>query len=260
VATYADLGAVRMWFDEQGGGDGTTTVLLHGGMCTADTWMMQTEALGAGRRLLLPEQRGHGRTADVGEVSYELMAEDTAAFLEAVAGGPADLVGWSDGGNVGLLVALRRPDLVRKLVVIGSNFHHEGTIPALLEDMAHEQEDGDVLRDAYQAVSPDGPDHWPVIKAKLLDMWRTGPTLTEADLATIDLPVLVLVGDDDAVHLRHTVALFEALPQGQLAVVPGTSHLAPMEKPDLVNRLVVDFLDDGTVVAMLPMRRAGRLT
>ena len=113
-----------------------------------------------------------------------------------------------------------------------------------------------MIRDMYEAVSPDGPDHWPVIKAKLLDMWRTSPTLTEAELATIDRPVLVLVGDDDAVFLHHTVALYEALPQGQLAVVPGTSHLVPIEKPDLVNRLIVEFLDDGAVVSMLPMRRA----
>ena len=83
MASYVELGAVRMWFDEQGGGGGTTTVLLHGGTCTADTWMMQVEALGAGRRLLLPEQRGHGHTADVGEVSYELMTADTIAFIEA---------------------------------------------------------------------------------------------------------------------------------------------------------------------------------
>jgi pimeloyl-ACP methyl ester carboxylesterase len=260
VATYVELGAVRMWFDEQGGGAGTATVLLHGGMCTADTWIWQLEALGAGRRLLLPEQRGHGRTADVGEVSYELMTEDTVAFIEATADGPVDLVGWSDGGNVGLHVALRRPDLVRKLVVIGSNFHHEGTIPALIDGMAHEEQGDNMLRDMYEAVSPDGPEHWPVITAKLLDMWRTGPTLTEADLATIDRPVLVLVGDDDAVFLRHTVALYEALPQGQLAIVPGTSHLVPIEKPDLVNRLIVDFLDDGAVVSMFPLRRAGALS
>jgi pimeloyl-ACP methyl ester carboxylesterase len=259
MATYVDLGTVRMWFDEQGGGGGTTAVLLHGGLCTADTWMMQLEALGAGRRLLLPEQRGHGRTADVGDVSYELMTADTVAFIEAAAaGGPVDLVGWSDGANIGLHVALRRPDLVRKLVAIGSNFHHEGTIPAFLEGTTGDEEEGaDMLRDLYQAVSPDGPEHWPVVKAKLLDMWRTSPTLTEAELATIDRPVLVLVGDDDAVFLRHTVALYEALPQGQLAIVPGTSHLVPIEKPDLVNRLIVDFLDDGAVVSMLPLRRAG---
>jgi pimeloyl-ACP methyl ester carboxylesterase len=220
---------------------------------------MQVDALGAGRRLLLPEQRGHGRTADVGEISYDLMTADTVTFLEAVAGGPVDLVGWSDGGNVALHVALRRPDLVRKLVVIGSNFHHDGTIPALLEDMGGDEPGADMLRDMYQAVCPDGPEHWPVVRAKLLDMWRTSPTLTTEDLAAIDRPALVLVGDDDAVFLRHTVALYEALPQGQLAIVPGTSHLVPIEKPDLVNRLIVDFLDDGAVVSILPMRRAGAL-
>ena len=260
MATYVDLGPVRMWFDEQGGGEGTAAVLLHGGLCTADTWIMQLAALGASRRLLLPEQRGHGRTADVGDVSYELMTADTIAFIEAAARGPVDLVGWSDGGNIGLHVAFRRPDLVRKLVAIGSNFHYEGTIPALIEGTAGEEEGADMLRDLYQAVSPDGPDHWPIIKAKILDMWRTSPTLTEADLATIDRPVLVLVGDDDAVFLRHTIALYEALPHGQLAIVPGTSHLVPIEKPDLVNRLVADFLDDGTVLSMLPMRRAGAVT
>ena len=258
MATYVDLDTVRMWFDEQAGGDGTTAVLLHGGMCTADTWAMQTGALGAGRPLLLPEQRGHGHTADVGDVSYELMADDTAAFLEATATGPVDLVGWSDGGNVGLLVALRRPDLVRKLVVIGSNFHHEGVVPALVDQMMDGgDDDADMLRDLYVAASPDGPEHWPVIKAKLLEMWNTGPTMTVADLATIAAPVLVLVGDDDAVYLSHTVALYEALPHGQLAVVPGTSHMVPIEKAELVNRLIVDFLDDGAVVSMLPMRRAG---
>jgi pimeloyl-ACP methyl ester carboxylesterase len=259
MGTYVDLPAVRMWFDEQGGGAGTTAVLLHGGMCTADTWNMQLEALGAGRRLLLPEQRGHGHTADVGDVGYELMTADTAAFLDAVAGGPVDVVGWSDGGNIGIHLALRHPDLVRKLVVIGSNYHYEGTIPALLDGMEGEEEGGDMLRDLYEAASPDGPGHWPVIKAKLLEMWRTSPTLTEVDLEAIGQPVLVLAGDDDAVFLRHTVALYEALPQGQLAIVPGASHLAPLEKPDLVNRLIVDFLDDGAVVSMLPMRRAGAL-
>ena len=268
MASTLDLGSVQMWFDEFGGGDGTTTVLLHGGMANAGTWIMQMDALGAGRRLLLPDQRGHGHTADGGDVSYELMTDDTIAFIEATGGGPVDLVGWSDGGDIGIHVALRRPDLVRKLVTIGSNFHHDGVIPAMLDSMvpdikvdaAGETPDGvsdDMLRDMYAEMSPDGPEHWPVITAKLLEMWRTGPTLTVDDLATIDRPVLVMVGDDDAVYLQHTIALFEALPQGQLAIVPGSSHLVPIEKADLVNRLIVDFLDDGSIVSMLPMRRAG---
>ena len=244
-----------MWYDERGTGDGPALVLLHGGMCTADTWAMQAEPFSERRRVLLPEQRGHGHTADPGELSYELMAADTIGFLEAVAGGPADLVGWSDGGNIGLLVALQRPDLVRKVVTIGSNFHHDGVLPSFVEELDAGSE---MLRAAYEAVSPDGPEHWPVVIEKLNAMWRSGPTLTVEDLAGIEAPVLVLVGDDDAIDYAHTIALFEAVPNGQLAVIPGTSHLVPMEKPALVNQLVLDFLDDGSVVSMLPQRRASR--
>jgi len=112
----------------------------------------------------------------------------------------------------------------------------------------------------YVALSPDGPDHWPEIKAKLLRMWRSSPTLTTADLRRIEVPTLVLVGDDDAVAIGHTIALYEALPAGQLAVVPGSSHLVPIEKPDVVNRLLVDFLDDGAVTSMIPLRRSAAPT
>ncbi len=256
MGDHLDLGAVRMWFDERGGGDGVTTVLLHGGTANADTWMMQVDALAAGRRVLLPEQRGHGRTADPGETSYELMAADTIAFLEAQAGEPADLVGWSDGGVIALLVTLARPDLVRKVVTIGSNFHHEGNILEFLEGMRDADEGENILRDMYATMSPDGPEHWPVITGRLQQMWRTSPTLTTDDLASIDVPVLVMVGDDDAIRPEHTQALYEALPQGQLAVIPGSSHLVPIEKPALVNQLILDFLDDGAIVSMVPIRRS----
>ena len=244
---------IELWYEEEGGGAGAPVVLLHGGMVNADTWAMQVPALSGTRRVLRPEQRGHGRTPDPGPITYALMADDTIGLLEQVAGGPADLVGWSDGGVIALHVALARPDLVRKLVVIGANFHHEGTLPAFLEGL-----DGDdgMVRGMYEALSPDGVEHWPVFKAKLLDMWRTSPTLTVEDVAGIRAPTLVVVGDDDAVSLTHTVELYESLPDGQLAVVPGSSHLVPIERADVVNRLIVDFLDDGSITSMLPLRRA----
>lgn len=94
-----------------------------------------------------------------------------------------------------------------------------------------------------------------VQEAKLLRMWRSSPTLTTDDLRRLEAPTLVLVGDDDAVAIGHTIALYEALPAGQLAVVPGASHLVPIEKADLVNRLLMEFLDDGAIASMLPMRR-----
>jgi pimeloyl-ACP methyl ester carboxylesterase len=87
-------------------------------------------------------------------------------------------------------------------------------------------------------------------------MWRTQPALTAEDLARVRAPTLVLVGDDDMMTLEHTTALYRALPESQLAVVPGASHLAPLEKPALVNRLILDHLAQDEVETMMPIRRA----
>jgi pimeloyl-ACP methyl ester carboxylesterase len=84
--------------------------------------------------VIVPDRRGHGQTPDVeGPISYDLMADDTIAFMDTLGTGPGHLVGWSDGGNVGVLVAIKRPDLVRKLVVMGANFSAEGLMPEAAE-------------------------------------------------------------------------------------------------------------------------------
>ncbi|MGH8867698.1 MAG: alpha/beta fold hydrolase [Actinomycetes bacterium] len=166
------------------------------------------------------------------------MASDTIGFLEAVLDGPAHLVGWSDGG-VGLLVAMARPDLVRKLVAIGANFDTSGAVPEVAAGFAATPADSDdvaTLRGPYEAVSPDGPAHWPVVFAKFMEMFSTQPAIPVDDLARISAPTLVVAGDDDLITLEHTVALFRAVPNSGLAVVPGTSHMLTMEKPGLLNR------------------------
>jgi pimeloyl-ACP methyl ester carboxylesterase len=108
----------------------------------------------------------------------------------------------------------------------------------------------------YEAVSPDGPAHWPVAAGKVVEMIRTQPDIPIADLGRITAPTLVLVGDDDLIAPEHTLALFRAVPGAELAVVPGTSHALPMEKPDLVNRLILDFLTNDPVPTLFPVRRS----
>jgi pimeloyl-ACP methyl ester carboxylesterase len=101
------------------------------------------------------------------------------------------------------------------------------------------------------------PSHWPVFFTKTMAMWREQPTLTVEDIARIPVPTLVLAGDDEPIRLDHTAALYEALPEGQLAIVPGTSHVLTLEKPDLVNRLLLEFLaETGPPATMVPIRRA----
>jgi len=113
-----------------------------------------------------------------------------------------------------------------------------------------------MFRAMYEAASPDGPEHWPMVVGKLVELYRTEPDISIEDLGRISAPTLVLVGDDDIVPLEHTLELYRAIPNSELAVVPGTSHAHFMEKPSLVNRLVLDFLDNDPVPTMMPMRRA----
>jgi pimeloyl-ACP methyl ester carboxylesterase len=187
------------------------------------------------------------------------MATDTVSFLERVVGEPAHLVGWSDGGIIGLLVAASRPDLVRKLVVVGTNFNTDGLAPGVedvFEGMDPHGEDVAMFRDAYVEHSPDGGDHWPVVFAKFVAMLKSEPHISVEQLTKITAPTLIVVGDDDMVSLEHTLTLYRSVPAAELAVVPGTSHAVLMEKPALFNRLVLDFLEHEPIPTMLPLRRA----
>jgi pimeloyl-ACP methyl ester carboxylesterase len=191
-------------------------------------------------------------------MSYGAMAQDTIAFLEAVGTGPAHLVGWSDGAIVALLVALKRPDLVRRLVLLSGALDTSGWVPQF-EPATRLPADSPLFepfRVAYEAASPDGPDHWPVVFAKVMEMWRAEPHIPRADLAQLQARTLILVGDDDLATLEHATEMYRTLPDGELAVVPGASHFALMEKPDLVNHIIVDFLTQDRIPTLMPVRRA----
>jgi pimeloyl-ACP methyl ester carboxylesterase len=218
---------------------------------------MQTPALAEAHKVFLMDRRGHGRTPDTdAPFSYDDMAAETVDFLEQVVGSPAALVGWSDGGIVALHLSLGRPDLVRRQVLIGTNFHYDGLVPAFDMGDDPDAEHVAMFKALYEAVAVD-PSHWPVFFTKTMAMWREQPTLTVEDIARIPVPTLVLAGDDEPIRLDHTAALYEALPEGQLAIVPGTSHVLTLEKPDLVNRLLLEFLaETGPPATMVPIRRA----
>jgi pimeloyl-ACP methyl ester carboxylesterase len=257
MGDYVDIGPVHMWYEVRGAGE--PLVLLHGGLDTNASWGAQIDTLAKHFRVVAPERRGHGHTPDVdGPVSYGVMADDTAAFIDTVVGTPVYMVGWSDGAIVGLLIALRRPDLVRKLVLIGGNADVSAYVPQFYQ-AARLPADSEVyhpFRAVYDVVSPDGPDHWPVVFSKITAMWQTEPQIPLTDLEAIQARALVVVGDDDLITLEHTIALYRALRNAELAVVPGASHLSPMEKPDLVNHLLLEFLRQDPVPTLMPVRRA----
>jgi pimeloyl-ACP methyl ester carboxylesterase len=252
VATYQELEGVRTWYDEQG--EGEPIILLHPGGADARAWAPNLDALAARFHVFTPERRGHGRTPDVdGPITYELMAQDTIAFLERVVGEPAHLVGCSAGAGVALLAALRRPDLARRVVLISGVFHRDGWLPDAIDPDASPPS---VLAQGYAELSPDGPDHFPVVSAKLVRMNWEEPTLSVSELSGVTSRTLVMLGDDDEVALEHAIAMYRGLLDAELAVVPGTSHGLLHEKPALCNEMIVDFLATDPPPTIAPIRRA----
>ena len=253
MADYVQLGGVRTWYEEQGSGE--ALVLLHPGGAGVDARALETQAgaLAARFHLYTPERRGHGRTPGVeGPITFDAMADDTIAFLDSVVGGPAHLVGCSDGAIVALFVAMRRPDLIRRLVLIAGVFNKDGWVPGVIDP---DTEPPEFLERLYGEISPDGPEHYAVIVAKLAVMHAEEPTLAASDLSAVTSRTLVMIGDDDEVTLEHAVALYRSLPDGELAIIPGTSHGLLVEKPKLCNELIVDFLTVDPVPTVAPIRR-----
>lgn len=244
MGDYVDANGVRTYYETTGKGD--PLVLLHGGMASARSWFGQVPTLSQHYRVITPERRGHGRTADVdGPITYEVMAADTVAFLDAVGTGPAHLLGWSDGAVVAVMVALHRPDLVRKLVLVGQYYSLDGAVEGATAALTDHREGFEAMvREEYAALSPDGPEHLAVVLDKVMRMWRQEPDISLETLADLQAPTLQMQGDQDIVTVEYSAAFVRALPTAQLAVVPGASHGLPLEKPDLVNRLVLDFLAD----------------
>ncbi|GAB3748562.1 alpha/beta fold hydrolase [Microlunatus parietis] len=221
------------WYDVRGSGE--PLVLLHGGFSDSRDFDDNLARLADRFTVYRLDRRAHGRTPDVpGPVTLDQLADDAAAFLSDVVGGPAAVAGYSSGGVVALATALRRPDLVRRLILINTAASPDGWL-------VHPDPDGEfpaVVVDAYAEVSPDGRDHFPEVVRKFAGM-EQGPAL---DPAGVDCPTLVLGADDDIVSLAHTVEVYQAIRDAQLAILPGTSHLLLWERPDEAIALVGEFL------------------
>jgi pimeloyl-ACP methyl ester carboxylesterase len=235
---------------------GPTVLFLHGGMSSSASLLKSVGPSMARRfRVAAFDRRGHGRTGDTDEpFSYDAMATETIAFIEYL-DRRVHVVGHSDGGNVALVVAMRRPDLLRRVVAIGANYHFEGLMP--LPSFDTESEDFAQWAERFGQRSPDGAAHARVVEEKTRIMTYSQPTLTVQDLATISVPVLVMAGDDDVATLEHTCSMYEAIPESQLAIVPGTSHMLLKERTNESVRIIEHFLVSKIPpLTLAPVRRS----
>ena len=255
MGIYVDIDGHATWVEEGAGGVvrrpcSSCTVGLSDSSLLLDS---MGDALATTRRVVAFDRRGHGATADTAEpFHYDDMATETIGVLDTVVGGPAHLVGWSDGGIVALLVALRRPDLVGKLVPIGANFHYDGLAPISLDP---DSPLAAMIAQAYGERSPDGADHFPVVLGKAMTLFASEPTLTTDDLGHRRAdpgPVGRRRRRPPRPHLRDVPGPAGGAAGGRAGVVPRRTD----RKPADVARLVVELLSSGPPETFMPILRA----
>lgn len=241
---YVEIAGVRTYYEVHGAGE--PLLLLMGGLVTLESLHSLVCGLMPHYRVYLPERRGHGRSGDCPQPhSYPLYAADAAAFMQAMGLERAKMVGWSDGGILALYLARDQPELVERLALIGAGAHVCGYSQEFYNQAKAATWDNLPPEDQelLAAHTPLGPEHLSRLVDTVRDMWLTSPNLLAEDLAAIEAPTLVLVGQYDLVRLDHARDMARALPGGQLAVVPGVTHYGPLERPWLINAILMDFLE-----------------
>ena len=231
---YIRVGDASIYYETFG--SGPPVLVLHGGIGYIEDMNFQIRALAESHFVIAVDSRGHGRSTGAnGPLSYSLMSDDMVKVLDSLKINQADVVGWSDGAIIGLDLAMRHPTRIRRLVAISANYNPDG--------LAYTPSVEPVPRIAlrYWLLAPD-PSQWPNLYRDVVTMWRTQPQYTLNDLGQIETPTLVMAGEHDLIRRAHTDQLAKAIPGSRESIIAGASHAVPMEKPDVVDREILDFL------------------
>lgn len=227
-------------------GQGKPVLLLHGGLSNKLSWFSQIPMLvNAGRQVVLIDTRGHGEsTPGHAELKYETFVHDTIQVLDRLRIQRTDIVGWSDGGIIALLLGLEVPQRVDRIVAISANFHPSGLLAEQPERAT--QPDNRVWRnplfEALHSWWSGAYERHAGLQAQLKRLWRTEPRLKRDDLKAITAPTLVIAGENDIIDLPHSGELAQSLANGRLEIILGAGHAAPVTHADQVNALIAGFL------------------
>jgi pimeloyl-ACP methyl ester carboxylesterase len=251
---YVDVNGMKMYYEVSGQGD--PLIVLHGAYMTIATMGEIIPALAKTHTVYAIEMQGHGHTNDIDRpITYPNLADDVAAFMDAVALDKADVFGYSMGAAAGLQLAIRHPVKVNKLAAASVAYDARGWQPAFqafIPQMTVEMFLAMPFADEVRKQSVD-PDRFPLVVEKLIALEKE-PMAWEADVKAMKTPVLIITGDADVATLEHSVAMFrllgggdmgdmgQPLPASRLAVLPATSHTAVLSQPDVLATFINAFL------------------
>lgn len=254
---YVSVNGLNMYYEIHG--EGYPLVLLHGAFSGIGTSFGKIlPGLAEKRQVIAFELQGHGRTADIDRpLTVEGMADDVAAALSEFGVAQADILGYSNGGSVALHFVTRHPQMVRKLVLMSIGYKLSGVHPGLMEGMGQMKPEmmyGSPFHEEYMRISP-RPEDFNRLFEKKTQMDRQLKDFSEQQIRAIKAPALIIIGDSDLIRPEHAVEMFRlfgggvfgdmppGLPNSQLAILPGTSHVGVAARADWLVSMIHEFLD-----------------
>jgi len=229
---YIKLRGINLYYESYGQGEPLLFLHFNGGSISAFTYNIPYFAKHF--KVIAVDSRAQGKTIDRGDsLTFEMMADDFNALLDSLKLDSCYVVGWSDGGISGLVLAMRHPDKVKKLAVTGANLWPDTTalLPGVWADINNTS--------AALRKKPQTPEIKNELKISDLDIYE--PHISLAQLHQIKCPVLVIGGDHDAIPVLHTVLIAQNIPKSYLWIIPNSGHSTPVIKKDQFNPVVYDF-------------------
>ena len=251
---YADVNGLKMYYEVYG--EGKPLILLHGSYMTIPLNWSQAIPMFKGRKVIVAEMQGHGRTRDIArKISYEGMADDVSGLLRHLQIDSTDILGYSMGGGVAFQLAIRHPEQVRRLIVLSGSYAHDGWWPdveASYRSITADIFKGSPIEKQYDSLGND-PKHFPEFVKKVISI-DLEPYDWSKDAKKIKAPLFMAIGDADGIQYEHALALFRALgggkmgdihglPKSRLAILPGTTHIGMMYRMDWLVLMIDDFLN-----------------
>lgn len=235
---YAKINGISMYYEVYG--EGEPLVLIHGSGQSIASMKHQIEFFADRYRVVVADSRAHGKSG-MGEkqMTYRQMASDWAGLVRHLELGPVRLVGWSDGGNIGLLMGLLYPEVIGRLAIMGANMRPDTTA---VYDWAVDWVARESQRVDDMLASGDTTRNWEAARQQMY-LLRELPNISQDEMRRIEAPVLVMAGDRDIIREEHTVFMYQTLPRAHLAIFPGQTHFTPTTDPELFNTTVARFME-----------------
>jgi pimeloyl-ACP methyl ester carboxylesterase len=243
---YITILNTRIYYEEYG--DGTPLVLLQGGMGSISDFEKCIPELARHYRVIAPDTPGQGRSELADSMSYQLLAHYMSLFLDSLQLPSAHIMGWSDGGIIGLLLAAQRPDKVKSVVSAGVNYRGKDALRPDVDPSRANPEPAEIWQtknrkwiDQYVKTLPRD---WRKFRTDLVNMWFADEYFPKSTLEQINVPVMIVMGDRDEITFEHCIEMHRLIKNSHFCVLPNTSHAVFREKPEIITQLALDFFGE----------------